>query len=142
MAILQLTHEDINGGDPVKVLASGLTLSGKKHLQLKPNANINGPVEVQTQSFENLTISIQGVHFTGETDTLDWDDVLTLYQSKYDGTNYIILNVAYGSDDTYVAGLTGTDIKCVLETPSLPINMTSSRDGYLPVGTLILRETA
>lgn len=125
------------------IKCNGITVSGSKNIDMTPNSNIStGPVEAQTQSFENLTYAISGVHYTDESGVLTWDDVLILYKKKYDGTNYSILNVSYGNS-TSLKGLSGsTDIKVLLRVPSLPISATDTRDGYLPIGSLTFVETA
>ena len=86
MAEVTITHPDINSGNSVRILCNGVTVSGNKNVDSTPNANIGtGPVEVQTQSFENLTYNINGINYTEESGTLTWDNVLTLYKSKYTG---------------------------------------------------------
>jgi hypothetical protein len=144
MAYVKITHEDINSGNPVTVLCNSLTVSGNKTTDSTPDVNIqDGPVEVQTQSFENLNFNINGIHFTGDSNTLTWLDLLTLYKSKYDGTNAITLNVVYGlSNEKVLSGLSASsDISCVLKTISFPISVVESKNGYLPVGNITLIET-
>ena len=145
MATVTLKHEDINGGVAVRVLCDSITLGGIKNIVSKSNANIDGPVEVQTQSFENPVINMQGVHFVATADysgsdtILTFADVLILYKHKYNGSNQVILNVTYGN--TNLTSLSGTDIPVVLKTFNLPIKIKQSKGGYLPVGTLTFVET-
>ena len=140
MATVTLTHEDINSGNPVTVLCNNIVIGGKKNVISTPDANGDGIVEAQTQSIENFTYVLSGINYTGAANTLTWDNVITLYKSKYDGTNYITLNVTYGS--TGLKGLEeSTDIKVVVESLSLPISTVDTRNAYIPVGTITLRET-
>ena len=101
---------------------------------------------VQTQSFENLKYVVNGIRFTNELNTLTWNDVLTLYEAKYNGSNAITLNIGYADystgNITYVNGLAAsTDIDVILETATLPISVSDSKDGRLPVGSLTFVET-
>ena len=142
MSSITLTHEDINSGNPVTVKGARLTISGKKNNVSNPRANGDAMVEVQTQSYENFKYTLNGIHYTGASGILSWDDVITLYKVKYDGTNPITLNVTYGSS-TILNGLSeSTDITVVLDSLSLPIDQTDTRDGYMPIGSLTFVETA
>ena len=71
--------------------------------------------------------------------------MLILYKKKYDGTNYSVLNISYGAtgSETDLNGLGGsTDIKVIIETPNLPISVTDSNHGKMPIGSLTFTETA
>ncbi len=136
-----LTHTAINAGSPVRVLSDAVTVSGKRNLNREPNANIFAPVEVQTQSYENFKYVVNGIRFTEETGTLTWEHVVSLYKDAYNGNNPIILNVTYGFDKTLSGLSNSTDINVVLETPTLPINVKITKDGYIPVGSLTFVET-
>lgn len=142
MAYVKITHPDINSGSPVYILCNNVTVSGTKKLDTTPNVNIqDGPVEVQTQSFENLNYSINGIHFTGESGTLTWLDLLTLYKSKYDGTNPAVLNVSYGTN-VILSGLSAsTDINVVLKSLNFPLSTADSKNAYQPIGTISFVET-
>ena len=137
----QFTITMPDGTTTKNIPCSSLQPSGKKNIESKPNANLDGPVEVQTNSYENLKFVLQGVHFTGEEGDLDYDDVLTLYKSKFTGTNAAKINVTYGTDKILKGLEDSTDIYVVLESFNFPIDMRESKDGYMPVGSLIFVET-
>jgi hypothetical protein len=142
MASVTLTHSSINSGNPVEIKCNVVSISGKRNTEKAPNANADGPVEIQTQGYENLVYNITGIRYTGAAGTLTWDDVLTLYKEGYDGTNYATLNITYG-ESTTLKGLEGSaNIKVILETPNLSISAEDSRNAYLPMGTLKFSETA
>lgn len=144
-ANILLTHTAVNGGTPATIICDKVTVSGKKNIIQKPYANGLSLSEVQTKSFENLKYVISGVHLTDGTNILDWDDVLALYKASYDGTDAATLNITYGKTgaEKVLNGLSAsTDIKVILETPSLPIDARDSKGGYLPVATLTFIETA
>jgi hypothetical protein len=143
MANFTLQHTDINGGTPIEVKANKITVSGKRNLIATPNANLTGSiVEAQTQGMENPKIVINGVHFTNETGTLTFEDVLTLYKTPYDGDNPALLTLTYGNGYV-VPSITGSTsgIPAVLESYTLPFDANDSRDGYLPVGSMTFIET-
>lgn len=148
MALVQLTHPDINSGSPVRVLCDKVTVTGSRNSQKNPNANPANSglfelVEVQTQSVENPSLTISGIHYTGTSGTLTWDDVIILYETPYDGTasTTTTLNVTYG-DSTALKLLAGTsDIKVVLDTFNLPIDARDTDKAKLPIGTLTFIET-
>ncbi len=159
--IVKLTHPEINSGNPVRVMCQKVTVGGKKNVDSKPNANIDGPVEVQTLAYENLSINLTGVRFMNITtndlssttanprntiQTLTYPHLLTLYKEAYDGTSgtQIVLNVSYGrnGDITDLVGLSNSaNIPVVIESFSLPIDTAATKGGYLPIGNIILRET-
>ena len=141
MSSIYLTNTDINLGTPVKVLCNTVTVSGIKNNQKKPDANGADIVEVQTQSYENFKYTLTGAYFTGEANTLTWDDVIILYKQRYDGTNYTTLNINYGTSNTLNGLSASTDIKVVLNTPSLSLSTSASKDAYRPQATLTFTET-
>ena len=132
-----------------RVLCDQVVVGGTKKTNSKPNANIDGPVEVQTLAFENLKISLQGVHFPtttadlADTTTLGYSDLLTMYKSKYTGSNSYLLVVTFGKDVAYtLEGLDSTaGIPVVVENFSLPIDAKASKNAYMPTGSISLRET-
>ena len=141
MARVTIQHADINSGVAVRVKCTGVSVGGKKNNNKTPNANGDDLVYVQTQSYENLTYSISGIHYTGESGILSWADVITLYKAKNTSTNYAVLTVTYG-DSTQLTGLAGTtDIKVALDTLNFPISTIDSKEAYLPVGSLTFTET-
>lgn len=126
----------------IKVLGQSVTPSGKKNIDVSPSANIDGPVKAQTQSYENLTFQITGIHFTADSGTITYENVLTLYRHRFDNTNPAYLEVTYGDTKT-LKGSDGTTTKIpvVLETFNFPISVTDSKNGYMPVGSLTFKET-
>lgn len=137
-----LTNTEINSGTPVRLLCTNVTVSGTKNNVQKPNANGDAEVEVQTQSYENLKYTIQGLNVTGDSDTLVYDDIKILYKQKYNGSNNSILNVTYGNG-LVLSSLTGaTDIPVVLtEGFSLPFNVSAIKNAAIQVGNIAFRET-
>lgn len=140
-----LTHTAINSGTAVRVLCNKITPSGTKNIIAKPNATGEELVEIQTQSFENPVYKIDGIHFTDESNILTYANILTLYKARYNGSNAITLNVTYGGDSakSLVAACdtTSTDISVIMKTYNCPIDVTDSKDGYMPIGSITLQET-
>ncbi len=141
-ASILLTNTAINSGSPVKLLCNGITPSGNKNNVQKPDANGDALVEVQTQSYENLKYTILGLNITGQAGTLTYNDILTLYTQKYNGSNYSTLNVTYG-DGSVLNGLSGsTDIKVIMEGQfNMPFNVTQVKNAAIPKGSITFRET-
>lgn len=141
-SLLTLTHPEINGGDPVRIMCTSITVQGNKKNSSKPLVNAMKQSEVHTQSIDNLGYNLSNVHYVSGAGFLTWADVKKLYLMKYDGTNAATLKVVYG-DDTVFTGLTDEeDIKVVLENFSFPINVNDSKHGYMPVGNLTFKGTA
>ena len=126
----------------IKILAGSVGVSGKKSIDISPSANIKGPVIAQTQSFENLTFNIQRVLFTESTDTITMEDVLTLYRHKFNNSDPAYIEAMYGEDKMlYGSDGVTTKIPVVLETFNFPIDMKTTKDGYIPSGSLVFKET-
>ena len=142
---VSLTHTAINSGDSVRVLCNKVTASGTKNNIATPNATGTDLVQVQTQSFENPVYKMDGIHYKNESGILTYADVLTLYKSQYNGSNAITLNVTYGGDSPVslvsASDTVSTDISVILKSFNLPIDVTNSKDSYMPVGTLTFQET-
>lgn len=140
-ANILLTNTAINSGTPVRIVAPIVNVSGTKNLTKTPIANGTDYVEVQTNSYENFTYSISNAYLTHETNTLTWNDVITLYKQQYDGTNYSTLNVTYG-DGTALNGLSeSSDIKVILNTVSIGMDTRGTKNSYRPVMNLTFVET-
>lgn len=104
----RVTITDLSGGVPggvYPVLCNSVTVSGKKNFDSKPNANVDGPVEVQTLSRENLQIVLNGVYMPETANNLTYNDVLFMFNQKYNGANKIFLKVEYGT----IQSVTQTD---------------------------------
>lgn len=128
-----------------KIPAGSVSVSGSRGVKVQPNANIGGPVEGATLSYENFKFNISGIYLKPNIEShhtfIDWDDILTLYKMSYNGTNAPILNIKYGGKS--MVGTEGSlDIKVLLESPSFNFDPSSTRDAYLPSGTLEFVETA
>ncbi len=130
-----------------RVLCNKITVSGKKNIDVNPYTNSDGPVEGQTLSYENLSYTLQGVHYINEVGTLTWQALMVMYKQNYDSNSTgangpIIMNVTYG-DGIMLYGTEGsTDIKVLVSSFNLPIDVTDSKEGYLPIGSITLKETA
>jgi hypothetical protein len=135
--------------DGKKVLAGTVTFSGKRNLDAKPNQNADGPVEAQTNSYENMRIVLGSVKFPitagdlADTAQLNWEDLLSLYKQNYNGANPINLQLDVGTDGLYtVPGLEATTpIKVVIDSFTFPFSAVDSKDAYMPTGTINLLET-
>jgi hypothetical protein len=149
---LTIQHPSINGGVPVNVLCNKLTITGTKHNAKDPNATITGSiVEVQTQSIENPIYTLSGVYFTNASGTLTYPMLLTLYKLRYGGVGVtgtdqaIVMRAVYGqpgSEITLVGadGVT-TSLKVIISSFNFPIDMSNTKDGYIPIGSITLIET-
>jgi len=132
-----------------RVLGSKVLVGGTKNIDKKPNANIDGPVEVQTNTYENLTLTLQRVKFPFTTTDLantalfNYSDLLDMYKHKYTGSNKYTLVVTFGKDVDYtLAGLDSTSgIPVVLKSFSMPIDIQDTLNAYQPEVNIILSET-
>jgi hypothetical protein len=131
----------------VKIYCNSVTPDWRNNIDVKPNANGTSAVEVNTLSFENPKYQINGIHFIlADTNSLQFSQLQTLSKIKYDGTNAPVLKVHYGNspNDTDLVASDGvtTNIKVIVENWTFPIDVTQSKNGYMPIINLTLRETA
>jgi len=134
----------ISGSKVRRVLAVQVTTSGRKTVKTEPLPSGDRKSEAQTQGYENLKYAVTGIHFDPDTPNhLTWGDILILYKHRFDGTNPAIMKVSYGiSTARELTDSDGnTEIPVILESFSFPVNVSESRGGYMPVGTLTFTET-
>ena len=139
-----ITHSLINGGVATPIYCSQVSAGNKRNLVAKPNANIDGPVEVQGKAVENRRINIQRVMYDTTKTTITAEEMEALLGLEYDGTNAPILTVTYGlTGSKTLKAMDGvsTSIPVMLESYTYPIDVTDSNQGYMPVGSLIFIET-
>jgi hypothetical protein len=137
-----LTSTAFSGSSTRTVRCQSVQVGLKKNNEVKPIDNGTALAYVQTVSYENPRYSIRGVHFTGETGTLTYADVLALIRLKYGTSSAPTLTVTYGTSSTLVgADGTTTAIKVILDSADFPIDTGDSNRGYLPVATLNFIET-
>jgi hypothetical protein len=138
MTFIKLIHN----GTSYTVNATGVSVAGQTNIFNNPNANGNEIVEIQTQSYNNPTYSISGIHFTGVSGTLSYPNLLSMYRHKYNGTNPIYLVVSYGTSSSLVgADGVSTSIPVVMKSYTFPLNTGDSRNAYLPVASATFIET-
>jgi hypothetical protein len=137
-----LTHPNINGGSPVRLLCNDVRIAGKKNVNAQPSVNVTQISRALTQSFENPVYTINPVYITNDSNTFTYEDCLVLYKMRYDNTNAAILNVRFGNNRFLVSADTqSTNIKVLLEDYTYNINARDSKDGYRPKLDLKLVET-
>jgi len=140
-AKVTITQASINSGNPITIYCDAVQVSGKRTVEAKPYANIGGPVEAQTLAFENPRYALRGIRFSPDLTTLTYEQVISLYKLKYNGTNAPVLSVTYGNRTLKGVNGTSTNIKVILESFDYPVDARDSRDGYLPTGSLVFIET-
>ena len=139
MALINITQTSIG---TKRILGQGVTISGTKNNDAKPNANGTDMSQVITQSFENPKYVISNVKDTGVSGTLTYADVLTLYQMKYDNTNPCTLVITYGTASTVPSITSSTSgAKVILESYNISYDCSDSKNAYLPSMTLTFVET-
>jgi hypothetical protein len=150
MVSLTLTSSDLTPS-VVRILANTVNVGIKKNNTTQPIENGINLAEVETQSVNNPTYSIQGVSITGETGTLTYDHVLKLSALHFNGTNAPRLTLTYGKPTAvtlshlkYVTGnLTPTSesIPVILESANFNFSAKDTASGYIPQGSLTFVET-
>lgn len=150
MVTITLTSSDLSPS-VVRILASSISVGMKKNNTTFPIENGTNLAEVETNSFNNPTYSIQGVKLTGEANSLTYNHVLTLLAHDFNGTNAPTLTITYGrgSNTTlshlkYVSGdLTPTSeaIPVILESANFNFDAKDSVGAYQPQGSLTFIET-
>lgn len=146
VTIATLTHPSLNGGTSLDLWCNAVVPSIKCNNTATPADNKSfGLVEVQTKSIENPKIVVQGLQLRRDiANAFNESHLLELAQLSYDGTNAAILNVTYGKpgSTTSLSLLGGTsDIKVVFESSTIPIDVSASDGGYVPLVNMTLVET-
>jgi len=138
-----ITHSLINSGNPVTLQCNRVTAGNKRSLNAKPNANVDGPVEVQGKASENRKISLPAVYFDTGATIVTAEEMEDLLQLEYDGTNAPILTVTYGKTGSEtLKSMTGsTSIPVILESYNYPIDVSDTKGGYMPIGSMTFIET-
>lgn len=138
-----IQHEDINGGQPVRVLCSSVRVSGSKNNSSRPTPNrMDKKTTVQTVSTEPLRFVLENLVVTFSSGTLGLDEVYSLYNSRFGGGNAAVLKVNYGAGRELKGQLGETDIKVVLDSFNAPISVNDSKDAnILRGGSLVFVET-
>ena len=131
------------------VSCSNITIGWKSNTVAKANANGTEAVEVQTQSFENPSYSLQGVGLIEGAGNLTYAILLDMAKNKYNGSNGITLTVDYGVGGTdLLVGSDGTttDIPVVIKSFNFPIDTKEYDDDgtrrHILTGSIMLMETA
>lgn len=142
--IITLENPDINAGVPVRVLGQTVRIKGSRNNQDDPYANGETPVEVQTQTVENLAYVLSPVWVTNAADTLTYAHVLTLYRQRYDGVNKTLLRVRYGNNVQLIgSSITApTAIPVVLDDFAYTLDTKEVKDAKVPSLVLTFKETA
>lgn len=153
MVTVTLTTSDLTPS-VVRILANSVNIGMKKNTSATPIENGTKMAEVQTQSFDNLTYSIQGVKFTGEAGTLTYDHLLKLLYLSFNSTNAPRLTVLYGKNSgTTLSHMvvssavppvmtpTAESIPVILQSANVNIDAKDSVGGYQPQGSLSFVET-
>jgi hypothetical protein len=136
------------GATSYTVYCNNVAVGWKNNNSGKPYVDNTTPYEVQTNTFDNPTYSIQGVQLVGSTGSLTYAALLSMSKSKYIGTNPIYLKFYIGMDGTITqvpdsTGTTGTDgIKVILDSWNMNVVHQESAEGKIPTLTLTFRETA
>ena len=91
---ITITHPELNLGNPVRVVATGYTIGGKRNVNADPEENSDDLVEVQDLSIENFIIKISGIREENITErTLTYEDVVLLYRQRHVPGNEIFLSI-------------------------------------------------
>lgn len=155
-AIVTLTSSALTGS-PVRILCSGVTVAIKKNNTVKPIENGTDIAEVQTQSFNNITYSIQGLMLADALSSAEklkieptktlmtYNNLLELMALAYDGTNAPTLTITYGRNSTTSTlpqwDKTAGPISVVLDQANVNIDTKDSVEAYFPTGSITFVET-
>ena len=132
-------------GETVKIMCSNVQISGKKNVDATPSANVSGPVEAQTLSFENNQINISGAYMVNQSGTMDYGDIMRWYKHKYIGTNKLFLKIRIKDNlENWpdMNGSTTLGIPVILKSFNIVLDTKDSNGAYLPTVSLSFSETA
>ena len=140
--IVTIQHENINNNEPVRVLCTSVRPSGSKNNSARPTPNRFKKTTVQTVSVEPLRFVLENVIITNDEGTLNYNDILSLYNSRFNGSNSAILKVRYGDGLKLVGQLGEENIRVVLDSFNVPISVNDAKDArVLRGGSLVFTET-
>ena len=151
-ATVTITSSNLTG-TTVRLLCSSVTLGVKKNISNKPIENGTELAEIQTQSFNNPTYTINSLKITNATGTFSTINLLELMALKYSGTNAPTLTITYGYTDPVrgyseqtlphwtSSGIVTTAIPVILDTGNVNIDVKDSKEGYMPIGSLTFIQT-
>jgi len=160
-AIITITSSALTGS-PIRILCSGVTVGIKKNNTTKPIENGTDIAEVQTQSFNNPTYSIQGLMLADALSSAEklkieptktlmtYSHLLELMALAYDGTNAPTLTITYGRADSNRSVTSATlpqwdktagPIPVILDQANVNIDTKDSLEGYFPMGSITFVET-
>ena len=156
MAILVLTHTDVNLGSPVFIQAESISMTIKKKNSNSANANYNASepvVRVQSQSIENPLYTISGITLYDAGETVGAYTALTeellkdFFVLPNDDSNPIIMyyidnrSKAFYSLNKY-SGSRTSDIPVTFEGQiKIDSSIKSTNAKQREVGSIILKET-
>lgn len=145
MAYLEIL-DTINGlpGESVRLYASNVVFSGQKNVEDNPNANIDGPTDVQTLAFKNPLINVQRVQMVNESGSVNYEDLLRWYKHKYTGLNKLFLRLNIKGTNVWWPDLnlnTAFGIPVVLKDFKIDFSAKESDGGYMPQIDLTFIET-
>lgn len=156
MATVTLTHTNINSGNPVRIICSGVNVGYSKTNANNPNANYSADtpvVRVQSQSIANPIYALQNVKLNIGEATVGGQTVLTeellkdFFVLANDDSDPIILNVTYGSNQTlkslhkYSSARTANIPVTFDGKMNFNLDVNDSKDAYMPIVTITLVET-
>lgn len=95
-ALVQLKHSSINGGDPVQVYCTSVSVNHNKNNSRVPNANYTAyPVDVQTESRENVKYILNNVKLG--IGGIAYKRLIDFFSLQNDSSDPIYLNVTFGN---------------------------------------------
>lgn len=130
--LVQLTHTDINSGNPVQILCTAVRVGFNKKNDKTPNANYDQyPSDVQSVGRENVKYTLQSAKI--DKGDLTYSLFLDFINLEHDDSDPILLNVKYNSK--YLTDSLGatTDIPVTIDgTANMTFSTIDSRDAAVP----------
>jgi len=126
---VSLKHEDVNGGDAIQIMCTGVTVALNKKNDKSPNTLYTQyPVDVQTIGRENAKYTLDNVKL-GVAD-LDYSTLLEIFNLEND--EGMILNVKYNNIWLTDSLSETTDIPVTIDGGvNIKFSTKESRDSYM-----------
>ena len=141
--------EDLSSGSPgttYRLYGGSVSISNKRNVDSKPNANIDAPVEVQTLSTENNTITVGGINWIDDSLSITYAALLNLIKMKYNGANKVFLIIYLGTNNSTkfpdMNGDSTLGIPVILTGYTINMSSKETEGAYIPTINLTFVETA
>ena len=140
--IVTLTHSTLNGGLPMQIYCTGVTIGLSKKNDKTPNSNYDQyPTDVQSLGRENIKYGLKQCKI--DVGDLTYEVVLDLFNLEHDESDPLYLQVKYNSKYLVASDKVSTSIPVTMDgSSSITFSTTTSNNAYMPTLEIPLIEVS